>query len=353
MGRNSFRERTSKVGAVTETRGRDTVNFSELTPTSNDFTEFSRTFLIKPDISPIVAYLTLRESFGEPNSNQFDDIKSQWCFHLQHADGCLEIYDWKLETWSLGVFHKDNDPEAAKKLGDAFLLEMAKKGQRYISTTRELAKQAKRHILQNPFRLYYDSAVSLLESAKQADSFSAEPFCRAAFFLFISSFEGFMNLLYELYLNPALRDDRIADRLSREQIDIKIRLAPIYCECFSQQRFDHTTEAFKRFHSLANLRNDFIHANVTTPLKRPIVVKDDLTFVVDSDQRDKYGLPVNPTDLSADDIQKVQETIDGIVEQVLTSMRPRYRHEFQAVTENLFSQVTTDDGELIINAVYD
>ncbi len=161
-----------------------------------------------------------------------------------------------------------------------------------------------------------------------------------------------MNLLYELYLNPALRDDRIADRLGREQIDVKIRLAPIYCECFAQQTFDHTTEEFKKFHTLANLRNDFIHANLTPPMKRPMVQQDNFIFVVDSDARDKYGLPVSASDLSPADIAAVQATIDGIVDQVLASMRPRYRHEFTAVTENLFSQITTDEGELISNAMY-
>ncbi len=51
---------------------------------------------------------------------------------------------------------------------------------------------------------------------------------------------GFPKLIYDLYLRAELRDDRIVDRLSREQIDVKLRLAPVYCECFSGTPIDHT-----------------------------------------------------------------------------------------------------------------
>ena len=160
-----------------------------------------------------------------------------------------------------------------------------------------------------------------------------------------------MNLLYELYLNSALRDDRISDRLSREQIDIKVRLAPIYCECFSRQSFDHTTEVFKRFHSLVNRRNDFVHANLTTPMKRPLVSEDDMTFLVETSTRDRYGLPVSPSDLTTNDIANAKTIIDDIVTQIIDSMRPRYRHEFTTVINQPFIHVTVDSGELVVNSV--
>ena len=55
------------------------------------------------DISPLHAYFILKDLFGPPNG-EFDETKSQWKYYLQVPDAKLEIYDWKLETWSIAVY---------------------------------------------------------------------------------------------------------------------------------------------------------------------------------------------------------------------------------------------------------
>ena len=171
-----------------------------------------RTILLKPEVSPLVAYLTLRDLFGPPNGD-IDPIKSRWCYQLSDSEAMYEIYDYKFETWSLAIFHRKHDTLVAEKLGDSFLSALRKASERHKSHIQKLAKETSHYVLENPFRLYYNSASSLLESAKNTNIFDSGSLCLAALFLFISSFEGFMNLLYELYLDSALRDDRISDRL--------------------------------------------------------------------------------------------------------------------------------------------
>jgi hypothetical protein len=166
---------------------------------------------------------------------------------------------------------------------------------------------------------------------------------------FIAAFEGLLNLIYELYAKPDLRDGRIYDRLAREQIDIKVRLAPLYCCCFGSKLVDHHSEPFKQFHSIANLRNDFIHANLTKPMKTPIVIEDELSFAVEQTSRDKNSLPKSIDALYPQDIQMVKDNIDQMVELLIEDMQPRFRHEFKKILGEEYIHVLVEDGELIVD----
>jgi hypothetical protein len=119
-------------------------------------------------------------------------------------------------------------------------------------------------VIQNPFALYFRTAEELIgiaEIAAGCEALSASgTICQAAFFQLLIAAEGFLNLIYELYLKPELRDDRIAGRLTRDQIDVKLRLAPVYCDCFAGKPFDHRTAAFQNFQKLFRIRNDFVRA---------------------------------------------------------------------------------------------
>ena len=83
--------------------------------------KYKRTVLLKPEVSPLVAYLTLRDLFGPPNGEDIDPSKSRWCYQLSDSEAWYEIYDYKFETWSLSIFHRKHDALAAEKLGDSFL----------------------------------------------------------------------------------------------------------------------------------------------------------------------------------------------------------------------------------------
>lgn len=151
----------------------------------------------------------------------------------------------------------------------------------------------------------------------------------------------------ELYLKSVLRDDRIAQRLNREQIDIKLRLAPVYCDCFSGQAIDHTSDVFKKFHTIVNLRNDFVHANITQSMSSPVVSEDGFEFVLDR-TLDKAFQGKNILSFTPARVASMTTAIDEMIEVLLASMKPKFRSEFRKVMKNSYIRVTIEDGEMII-----
>jgi len=149
-------------------------------------------------------------------------------------------------------------------------------------------------------------------------------------------------------LKVELRDDRVADRLVREQVDLKLRLAPVYCDCFAGQPIDHTTQAFRNFHRLVNARNDFIHANVTRAMKTSVVNYDGMTFLVNLERNQDATVPDSMSGFGIEETKSIKGTVDAILSQVLTSMKPRYKKEFGSVVHEQFINVEYEDGVPVI-----
>jgi len=323
--------------------------------TEEEFGSFeTRLLLLKPaDLSPYLVYSILNDWFGQALVED-DEAKIQWHYFLLTPHLRLHIYDWKLDSVSIEVYAQDNEPyDKFKQEAEDFVSLLRQQAPQYIGKIKATASSAYGFNFQNPFAMYFKSAERLLDIASELEK---DPFqydapsdlYKAAFFLYIASFEGLLNLIYEIYLNPALRDERIYNRLQREQIDVKIRLAPVYCNCFKVESIDPKTEEFKRFHFVAELRNDFIHANITRPMKSSMVEKDGFIFRVDQEQTGKYGLPRTPTALDKSHLEFVQETIQDMVKVILGAMTPRHRREFGMVIDNEIIGVDIVENEFLI-----
>ncbi len=74
--------------------------------------------------------------------------------------------------------------------------------------------------------------------------------------------EAFINLVILVFRKEEYKkDSRLYDSLLRQQIDVRIKTLHFNCTCFPEQ-INSDSEAFKKFHSLMNKRNDFLHGNV-------------------------------------------------------------------------------------------
>ena len=74
--------------------------------------------------------------------------------------------------------------------------------------------------------------------------------------------EAFVNLLIFLLSKKEVKlDKRIYDDLIKKPIDIRVRSLNLYCDGFTKN-IDSDNEAFKKFHTLMNSRNDFLHGNI-------------------------------------------------------------------------------------------
>jgi hypothetical protein len=206
-------------------------------------------------------------------------------------------------------------------------------------------------VIQNPFALNFRMAEELIGSAEIAAGREAlsvsSTVCQAAFFHLLIAAEGFLNLIYELYLKPELRDDRIAGRLVRDQIDVKLRFAPVYCDCFAGKPFDHQTAAFQNFQRLFKIRNDLVHANVTKGMKHPVVRYDEIDFISWKEEG-LDDVPSPARDLGVDEVKRVRAMINAIVEQMLASMGPLYRRDLQLVLHDDLIHVRDENGTLVI-----
>jgi hypothetical protein len=339
------------------------VEFSVATLEEHKVSTNNRTAFARPlSLSPLEAYLGLKSLFGKPNREHIDPTKQQWVFLLKTDGARIEINDWKLESWSIHIYEQNKDEARAKRLIKELERQIIQASAKHRALVSNLLKNPAGHVIENPFALYYRTARELLAIAEElrkehgnlpsaatklGDS-TRYTLCRAAFFHLIAAVEGWLNLVYEVYLKAELRDNRIVDRLAREQIDVKLRLAPIYCDCFAGRPIDHTTEAFRNFNRLVNARNDFIHANVTTSMKTPVVSHDDMTFITSTENPENGIVPGLMSDLGIEDVQKIKAVVDDILAQTLASMKPRDRREFESVMHEEFINVEYEDGVPVI-----
>ena len=324
-----------------------------------------RTHLETPaELSPLEVYVSLKSLYGEANREFIDEDKQQWVFLLKTEDAVVEIYDWKLDSWSIGVYEYNKDTKRAESIAKDLVTLLKRAITKQRAHIQSIARQVSGQIIENPFTLYYDTASELLELAQKfnqdiqtgpnmagalADFNKGFTLCRSAFFQFVASIEGLLNLIYDLYLKLELREDRIVDRLSREQIDVKLRLAPVYCECFAGTAIDHTTNAFKNFHTLANLRNDFIHANLTKSMRTPVVRYEGAMYLIRASINTSDGsIPASLSSFGIEDLTRVKSAVDDIAAQLLASMKPRFRREFGAVMNDDHINVVYEDGIPII-----
>lgn len=318
---------------------------------------WQRTHLETPaEISPLEAYVALKALYGEPDREGIDEAKQQWAFLLSTDGAMLEVYDWKQASWSVAVHEEAQDQDRAALIAKDLVALITQTSRKKGREIKSLVARSVAQVIENPFALYYETAQDLLDLARKASKQAAVdpmasdefpgwlrqlPLCRAAFFQFAAAIEGLLNLVYDLYLKEELRDERIVDRLSREQIDVKLRLAPVYCECFLGKPVDHTTQAFRQFHRLAQIRNDFIHANLTRSMRTPIVVHDGARYLIQSSVSAADGsVPASFNAFGIKELERVKAAVDAITQQLLACMKPKFRREFEVLMNEPHIEVT-------------
>lgn len=85
--------------------------------------------------------------------------------------------------------------------------------------------------------------------------------------------ESFVNLIIFILAKQDVKSDvRLYEELVRKQIDIRVKSLHLYCDGFIKN-VESNSEEFKKFHTLMNSRNDFLHGNVD-----PIKLKFDEVF---------------------------------------------------------------------------
>jgi hypothetical protein len=209
-------------------------------------------------------YRVLKQYFGPP-TGVYDDPHIYFYELRSKLSGCRYQVFYRIEFWPEVdpadiMMRIDGEGSRAIFLNEARELKrLLEKEAARISINEEM--KTRLYTFQNTFHAYFKHARTLIEPTPNTSLHLA-----TAFFLLVASFEGFLNLIYELYLEPSLREDvRARDHVNRLPIDLKLRLAPLYCTCFKDKVLP-VGESFGRWQAVTNLRNNLIHANLSASM---------------------------------------------------------------------------------------
>jgi hypothetical protein len=285
------------------------------------------------DPAPFVVYSALKQQFGAPNGEA--GKHGQWCYEFELADAMVRIQDWKLYGWTLEIYPDDKQKATAQNIQEAVLALFTSEARRRDQDIKSMARTSTLSMQQNPFRIYFDSASNLLDLAEQnASSQQRDTLCRSAFFLFLSSFEGLLNLMYDLYLKPSIRANRDGrDSVIRANLDQKILLAPVYCMCFTQETMDFPGDLYLRYKALRSLRNNFIHANMTEAMRTSVIKQDGAIFLLEPNRSKEYGLPLVVSGLDTTHLRFTKTVISEMKDAIVNAMSAHLRHDFAQALE--------------------
>lgn len=185
-----------------------------------------------------------------------------------------------------------------------------------------------RKIMDNPFHIYMTQAHTLLQTLTDDTAYAST----VPFFLLWASVEGFVNMMYELYLDEAYRKDkRILEQLKRRSLETKLRMAPAFCHGFVVKVIPFGAE-MKQFKDIIALRNELVHANLDSSMIGFERELDSYIFVdAPKGIRTFYEKPGASTLLNKDTLTAMFETVENVVELLLQNMDVRYRRELEKV----------------------
>ena len=298
-----------------------------------------------------IVYKVMKDTFGPFNANWVGE-KSTWKWVLKTEKGLLSVYDYK-GGWSIG--YVGNMPRPTEKLKeyavilkDAIIEEANK-----IHISKKQIKEGKiGGSIFNPYALFSGTSTQLLDEAKgiiseiagyqvaKEDPFNVRGLNRgvAVAALFRSSFimnylalEGFINVIYTIFLNKRYRNDIFERKLQNEMIITKLLEIDKYCDEFRRQVINSEEELFKVFQHLTNIRNDFLHANISKGMESHLVKIGEYELLTKENPEEKYGIKSHPGELTNLDVIRFQRIVEKIVIKIINALDERIRWKFAIV----------------------
>jgi len=172
-------------------------------------------------------------------------------------------------------------------------------------------------------------------------------YCSCITYYFMA-LEGFVNLLYHVFLKKRFRDDdfRIDQRLDLEQ---KIRFMPSLCQGFNE-RIDLPSGIFSNFKLLKNYRNSLFHSKIEDSLKSLDFREGGFHYSVDLGLYKDQIFPSFKADLTIEHVDDFKRKVDEIVSSILELMDENTRRitDIYILPEPLIPIEIKDTGETVI-----
>lgn len=298
-----------------------------------------------------IIYKVMSDTFGPINVDYVGE-KSTWMWVLKTDKGLLSVYDYK-GSWSIG--YVGSNPNLYKELREyaeilkEAILEEAKR----VKISKKQIKESKiGGVITNPYALFSSTSDQLLEEARKViseikgykttpetklktkawnRSITVAALFRAAFITSYLSIEGFINVVYTIFLDKRYKNEIFQRKLQNETIITKLLEIDKYCEEFNSPVISIKEELFKAFQHLTNIRNDFIHANITKDMESHLVRVGRYQLLAEKKSSKKSGISTHPAKITNVDVIRMQRLVQKIVIKIINTLDKRIRWKFAIV----------------------
>ena len=332
-------------------------------------------------LSPLDLYVYLKARFGPPNGvqmalrNQSSDNLVHWHYTLRADAAVLEIWQANLTTELYLEGTAKPSAEDWSRLIDAIKADYRNYGRAMSQIRKDLERW---HLFINPYKRLRDvlersredlkslevdsvdlpeTPVTPQELRNVANAISNEQgrFDEALRLGVLIRMlapvlgEAFVNFVLFLLAKPDIKaDERLYQDVIRREIDIRIKGLHLHCDGFIHP-VDAKSERFKRFQTVMNGRNDFLHGNVDPRKLKFDTVYFDYRTVPVFEHRASFGklalshrlIQVEPEQALADldavlqfielVLESVEPDVKEILESFMQSTSPGYRADNERV----------------------
>jgi len=302
-----------------------------------------------------VIFKVMHETFGSPNS--YAGEKSTWKWIIFTPAGLLTVYDYK-GSWSIGYAGINVEPSNELLAeASAFRDALTKEARKVHISKKQIKKSKVGGAILNPYALYRFTTNDLMEQAKQiveeikrlgkekdlhkvVEAINKNRIVaslhRAAFMTTFLSLEGFINLVYALFLKDRYRNDIYEKRLRNEILPVKILEMDVYCHSLEHFPLKEQDELFAAIQHFINTRNLFLHANISDAMEAHLVKQDKYLVVTRGETEEKYGIASDMRNLTNAHVIRANKLVQKLVVKVLQAMAEEVRYPFAIVHSGIW-----------------
>ncbi len=302
-------------------------------------------------INSTIIYKVMQDTFGPINTDYVGE-KSAWEWVLKTDKGLLSVYDYK-GGWSIGyVGSKPGLREELREYADILKDVILEEANKVKISKKKIKESTIGGIITNPYALFSSTSDQLLEEAKKViseikeykinkdnllntkgwnRSLAVAALFRVAFITSYLGIEGFINIVYTIFLNKRYKNEVFERKLQNEMIITKLLEIDKYCGEFKDPVISIDEELFKAFQHLTNIRNDFVHANIIKDMKSHLVQVGPYQLLAEEKSERKYGISAHPGRITNVDVIRTQRLIQKIVIKIINALNERIRWKFAVV----------------------
>jgi hypothetical protein len=294
--------------------------------------------------------------------------KIQWLYYLEGPNSTIEVYDTKLYSWVLIVEPNSVDELESKRMASHDKSLFLKWLQKECQKTR-VSKVDYNHIrIENGYQELYSDANYFVkyhqQVSKRVDAyerllfdkfmkegktqrgwtrridglvrsrfgFDSSAILWSAIVSYVLSAEAFLNLIYELYMKKEVTSDMdLVERIGSYSLREKWAMAFLTCDCFAKP-LGKSSKGYNALSRLNTVRNNLAHANISRELKTYVFEEDGIEFVIQPAD-ELYDKVPTPSLAKMENVERIRQDVDEVVQEVLHSMKPSIQEEFAQIVK--------------------